>query len=154
MKQEPARSLPAPIDFSSRIGIIHSSYYGEEVGALVAGARRVLLGSGLPPSSIKTYAVPGSFEIPLLGAALAEAGEVEALIGLGVIVEGQTHHARLIAEQAARGMMEVQLRHGIPFAFEVLYVDDLALARARLDRGEEAARAVLQFLAQLRSIGR
>ena len=149
MKQTPPPSPLPRINRGWRIGIVHATYYKEEVGVLVDGAVQILRDAGLPPANIKTFPVPGSFEIPLIGAELARKKEVDALIGIGIIVEGETHHARLIAEQAARGMMDVQVRYGMPFAFEVLYVDDLALVRPRLDRGAEAARAVLHALAQL-----
>lgn len=135
-----------------RIGIVHASFYKVEVEVLVAGARKILEQAGVHPSAIKTYAVPGSFEIPLIGEALAQTGEVDALIGLGIIVQGETHHAELIAAEAARGCMDVQLRHRIPFAFEILHVDNLDLARARLKRGEDAARAVLHSLVLLNQI--
>ncbi|MDD4319041.1 MAG: 6,7-dimethyl-8-ribityllumazine synthase [Candidatus Peribacteraceae bacterium] len=135
-----------------RVGIIHASYYKEEIEALVAGAERALLAHGLLRSHVKRYPVYGSFEIPLVGAALAREKQVDALIGIGIIVEGETHHARLLAEQATRGMMDVQLQYGVPFAFEVLYVDDIAHVRTRLDKGEEAALAVLQSLASLERI--
>ena len=147
-------SLPPPASVHPfwRIGIVHSSFYREEVETLVAGARTVLEQAGVHPSAIRTYAVPGSFEIPLIGEALAQAREVDGLIGLGIIVQGETHHAELIAAEAARGCMDVQLRHRIPFAFEILHVDSLDLARARLGRGENAARAVLHSLALLKQI--
>lgn len=151
MKQETVPFV-GRINRAWRIGIVHSSYYKEETDQLVAGAVRLLRESGIHASNIVTVAAPGSFEIPLLGAELARTKQVDALIGLGIIVEGETHHARLIAEAVTQGMMDVQVRYGVPFAFEVLYVDNLALARARLDRGEEAARAVLQSLAHLRQI--
>ena len=79
---------------------------------------------------------------------------IGALIGLGIIIEGETHHARLLAEQAARGIMDVQLQYGIPFAFEILYVDSLSLARERLDKGREAAYAVPHSLEELKRIRR
>ncbi|MFA6523478.1 MAG: 6,7-dimethyl-8-ribityllumazine synthase [Candidatus Peribacteraceae bacterium] len=153
MKQKnPPLPLPGPVNSSWHVGIIHSSYYKEEVDALVSGAERTLREAGILPGSIRTFSVPGSFEIPLLGEALARTKEVDALIGLGIVVQGETHHAALVAGEAARGIMDVQLRHGIPFAFEILSVDRLELARARLDRGEEAARSVLHSLAQLARI--
>ncbi|MFH1444521.1 MAG: 6,7-dimethyl-8-ribityllumazine synthase [Candidatus Peregrinibacteria bacterium] len=142
-------SLPAHISSGWRIGIIHSSFYPDVVAELVSGAQRVLNDAGIASGNVRTYPAPGSFEIPLIGAALIEAKEVDALIGLGVIVEGETYHARLIAEQAARGMMDLQVRHLTPFAFEILYVHTLEQARARLQKGEEAARTVLHALAQL-----
>jgi 6,7-dimethyl-8-ribityllumazine synthase len=73
-----------------------------------------------------------------------------------VIVRGETHHASLIAEQVARGVMDVQLTENIPFVFEVLSVDDIAHAKQRagstVNRGADAARAALYSLAKLASI--
>lgn len=141
--------LPARISSGWRIGIVHSRYYPEIVAKLIEGAQKVFHDAGIAPGNVRTYAAPGSFEIPLIGAALIEAKEVDALIALGVIVEGETHHASLIAGEAARAIMDLQVRHRIPFAFEILYVRNIGQARERLDRGAEAARAVLHALAQL-----
>lgn len=135
-----------------RVGIIYSSFYKEEIEHMVRGAIETLDAVGIEESHISQYPVPGSFEIPLLGAALAKKKSVDAIIGLGIIVEGETHHARLIAENTARGMMDVQITYAIPFANEVLYVDSLELARERLHKGEEAAISVLHSLAQLASM--
>lgn len=141
------------IDPSWRIGIVFSSYYPEEVRRLVDGARKTLEGAGIPAANIEEYATAGAFEIPLMGSVLAEVKAVDALIGIGIIVQGETEHADLIADACARGMMDVQVRFGIPFAFEVLHVDDLEQAKARAagpdSKGEEAARAVLHSLAQI-----
>lgn len=152
-----SHDLPHIIDPSWCIGIVHSSFYREEIDALVDGAVTLLVEAGVPREHISLHPAPGSFEIPLLGAALAQAQKVDALIGIGIIVEGETHHAALLAKQVARGMMEVQLTYRIPFAFEVLYVKTLAQARERslgaMNKGREAARAVLHSLAELKRIG-
>ncbi|MDD5041880.1 MAG: 6,7-dimethyl-8-ribityllumazine synthase [Candidatus Peribacteraceae bacterium] len=141
--------LPARISSGWRIGIVHSLYYPDIVSKLVAGAQAVFKEAGLAPGNVRTYAAPGSFEIPLIGAALIASKEVDALIALGVIVEGETHHAALIAGEAARAIMDLQVRHRLPFAFEILYVREPEQARARTNRGAEAARAVLHALAQI-----
>ena len=149
MQSPSSPSLPTHISSGWRIGIIHSRYYPDIVSKLIQGAQKVFEEAGIAPSNVRTYAAPGSFEIPLIGAALIEAKEVDALIALGVIVEGETHHAALIAGEAARAIMDLQVRHRLPFAFEILYVRNLSQAQARTNRGEEAARAVLHALAQL-----
>lgn len=123
---------------------------------MVDAAESVLVSSGIYKENISVHTVPGSFEIPLVGSALAKSGKVDALIGLGIIVEGETQHARLLAEQSARGIMDVQLQYEIPFAFEVLYVEDIEQARKRAmgdhNKGKEAAHAVLHSLAKLHTI--
>ncbi|MFH0851773.1 MAG: 6,7-dimethyl-8-ribityllumazine synthase [Candidatus Peregrinibacteria bacterium] len=144
-------SLPLPARISSgwRIGIVHSLCHPELTEKLTESAERVLMEAGLPKGNVRRFPAAGSFEIPLIGASLLKADEVDALIGLGVIVQGETHHAALIAQEAARAMMELQITYRRPFAFEILYVDTLEQARARMNRGEEAARAVLHSLAQI-----
>ena len=156
LHQSHGPSLPKKINPGWRIGIVRSSYYKEEIESLTEGAKSVLLGVGIPEGNIHVYEAPGSFEIPLLGAALAKTDSVDALIGIGIIVEGETEHARLLAENVARGIMDVQINYHIPFAFEVLYVRDLEDARKRStgqqNKGAEAATAVLQSLAELSRI--
>jgi 6,7-dimethyl-8-ribityllumazine synthase len=139
-------------DPSWRIGIVYSSYHPEIVSAMREAAVAELLHSGIHASRISHHPSPGSFEIPLIGRNLAESKSADALIALGVIVQGETHHAELIAAEAARGVMEVQLLYGIPFGFEILHVDDLKLAKERTVRGGEAARSVLRSLAAAHAI--
>ena len=140
------------VDPSWRIGIVYSSFYTEEVEALVASAGVSLQEAGIPSKNITMHPAAGSFEVPLIGAALAEHKKVDALIGLGIIVEGETHHAALLAEETARGIMDTQLKYQTPFAFEILYVDSLKQAQERKDKGREAAHAVLHSLAELKRI--
>ena len=139
-----------------KIALIHSTYYKEEIDALVAGALEVLTAAGISLKKISLHPAAGSFEIPLIGSAVAKAKKADAMIGLGIIVEGETEHARLLAEQTARGIMDVQLQSGIPFAFEVLYVGSLKQAQERShgenNKGKEAARAVLHSLSELKRI--
>jgi 6,7-dimethyl-8-ribityllumazine synthase len=154
--QEGHLSLPAHISSSWRIGIIHSTFHADVVSGLVRGAEECLLQAGISRSNIRLWEAAGSFEIPLVGATLLKSREVDALIGLGVIVQGETHHAELIAKAAAHGIMDLQLQYQVPFAFEILYVDTIAQARARAggegNRGGEAARTVLHSLAQLMAL--
>lgn len=146
------------VEPSWKVGIVASSYYKEEIDALVAAAKETLTKAGIPAGNISVYEAPGSFEIPLIGEALAASENVDALIGFGIIVQGQTKHADLLAAEVARGIMDVQLRHVLPFAFEVLWVENMEQARARCfgehSKGHEAAAAVLKSLAELSKIGR
>lgn len=150
-------SAPAPkADSSWRIGIVYSTFYKEEVDALIAGAKEALISAGLPADNITLHQVAGSFEIPLLGSVLAKEKKVDGLIGLGIIVEGETEHGKLVADAAAKGMMDVQVQYQVPFAFEILYVRALQQAKERAsgehNKGAEAARAVVHSLAQIQKL--
>jgi 6,7-dimethyl-8-ribityllumazine synthase len=142
----------ANVDPAWRIGIVHTLYNAADVAPMRATAREALLAAGIPQANITEYEAPGAFEVPLIGGALAKEGMVDGLIGLGIIVQGDTAHADHLARETARGLMDVQLSTGIPFAYEILHVDSLRQAAERADKGAEAALAVLHSLAQLRAI--
>ena len=156
MQTNPIQKFPAKINPAWRIGIVHAEWHAEEVKGLLEGAQATLLTAGISASHISLHPAAGSFEIPLIGNALATEKKVDALIGFGIIVEGETHHAQLLVRAVAQGIMDVQLKHGIPFAFEVLYVQDIEQARARSHpkdgKGAEAAYAALHSLAELHRI--
>lgn len=156
MKERSPHSPLTAIDPTWRFGIIASTYHREVVDALVTGAKTFFTSAGIAEANITVYDAPGSFEIPLIGAALARTRAVDALLGFGVIIQGETHHARLLAETVARAMMHVQTSELIPFAFEVLYVDSLDQAIDRTkgedNKGIEAARATLRSLDTLRTL--
>jgi 6,7-dimethyl-8-ribityllumazine synthase len=135
-----------------KIGIVHSTFYKEEIDALITSALTVFKNAGITEENITLYPVPGSFEIPLVGSVLAKEKKVDALIGLGIIVQGDTRHADMLASAVTQGMMDIQVRYHIPFAFEVLYVDSIQQAQERSDKGREAANAVMQSLALISKI--
>jgi len=151
MKQSSKAALPE-VNPAWRIGIVAATFYKEEIDELVANAKVALTKAGIPESNIVLYPVAGSFEIPLIGSAIAKAKKADALLGFGIIVQGETKHADLLATETTRGIMSVQLEYSIPFAFEVLWVQNLEQAQARVSKGEEAAHAVLHSLAQLKRI--
>ncbi|MGH2468829.1 MAG: 6,7-dimethyl-8-ribityllumazine synthase, partial [Chloroflexota bacterium] len=100
--------------------------------------------------------VPGSYEIPLVAAELARAGQYDAIIALGCVIQGSTRHADLVTTEVARGIAEVSRAHRLPVLFEVIAADSLevALDRAgrKLNRGSEAAEAALQMISLLRQM--
>lgn len=152
MKSDTVFELPAQIEPSWKIGIVTAQFHADCTHAMADAAVQTLEQAGISSAGITKYEVLGSFEIPLLGAALAKSRTVDALIGLGVIVQGETFHADHLAREAVRGMMDIQLQYGIPFAYEILHVHTLVDAQERKGKGKEAAIAVLHSLAELARI--
>ena len=144
--------LPDKVDPSWRIAIVHALYYKEEVMAMVATAKDALLEAGIPERNISLFPVFGSSEVPLIGAALARRKSVDAVIGLGIIVQGETAHAGDLSRAVAGGIMDVQVQYGMPFAYGVLHVTGIAQAKERPEKGRECAFAVLHSLAQLKRL--
>ncbi len=151
-------SIPVgKVDTGWRIGIVRSVWHPECVDAMVAGAKAELQKLGVPKENIFVVEAPGSFEVPLLCQWAIRERKADAVIAFGVVVQGETHHARLVAEQAAAGIMKVQLETGAPVAFEILFVDKIEHAQARSGgehgKGPLAARTVLTTLAKLKHLG-
>ena len=100
------------------------------------------------------FDVPGAFELPLAASYLAASGRYDGVACLGAVIRGETDHYDYVCAETARGLMDVQLRTGVPCSFGVLTVDnmDQALARTgggKRDQGAHAAEAVVA-LARLR----
>jgi len=104
--------------------------------------------------------VPGSFELPVVAAALAEMG-YEAVVALGVVIRGGTPHFDYVCNAATDGLARVALDHGVAVGFGLLTCDteEQALDRAGLegsreDKGYEAAAAALLTATTLKRVRR
>lgn len=126
---------------------------------LWAGARRGLVALGVEEADVTEIWVPGAFEVPLAAKVLAESGRVDAVLGLGCVIRGETTHYESVSGECASGLQRVQLDTGVPAVFGVLTTENLdqALVRSQDPRGhnvgEEAAATAVEMartLARLR----
>jgi 6,7-dimethyl-8-ribityllumazine synthase len=137
-----------------RIAIVVSRFNEEVCKRLLRGALGALEEHGvLEPD---TFWVPGSLELPVTALALAERGNHDAIVCLGCVIRGETYHFELVANQAAAGIMQVQLDTGVPVAFGVLTTEDKEQALARSgpknNKGAEAAEAAIEMANLMREI--
>jgi len=127
-----------------------ATFYEELAQKLVEGAQRVFSEAG---ASVVVHEVPGAFELPLAARYCAESGRYAGVACLGAVIRGETDHYEYVCDQAASGITRVGLDTGVPCAFGVLTVENMAQALARVGvkrhQGEDAARAVLR-MAELR----
>lgn len=137
------------------VTILVTSWHSEITEALLQGAERALKESGNEHYTI--IRVPGAFELPLAAKWAAE-DEADAIIALGVVIQGETPHFDYVCDAATQGLTQVQLEYGIPIGFGLLTVDtpQQALDRAGLpdskeDKGAEAVEAAIH-MARLRLI--
>jgi 6,7-dimethyl-8-ribityllumazine synthase len=103
-----------------------------------------------PGASVHLVRVPGSFEIPLGVKLMALQNEFDAILALGVVLQGETAHADLIARSVTAALMNLALEFRIPVIHEVLLLQNEEQAKARclgtkLNRGIEAARAAVSI---------
>jgi 6,7-dimethyl-8-ribityllumazine synthase len=110
----------------------------------------VELRSLAPAATLALHQVPGAFEIPVVVRELASQKRGDAIIGIGVILKGETDHAENLSRSVTDALQRIAVSHGIPVINVVLSFDDESQARARcledeINRGTEAARAAVEI---------
>jgi 6,7-dimethyl-8-ribityllumazine synthase len=143
-----------------RVAVVAASWHTEVMDGLLAGAQRAFDDHKVEAPVV--VRVPGTFELPVVAAALA-AQAYDVVVALGVVIRGGTPHFEYVCNAATDGLTRVALDHQTPVGFGVLTCDDeqQALDRAGLegsreDKGYEAASAALltaQTLKRVRSHG-
>ena len=132
-----------------RIGVVHSRFNEEICNALLEAARAELARLG---AQAEFVAVAGALEIPLALQWLAQSGRFDALAAIGAVIRGDTYHFEVVANESARGVMDVALEFGLPVANGILTTDDEKQALARKDKGAEAIRVAVEMARLRRSL--
>ncbi len=142
----------------ARIAIVASSFNDYITKGLLKACLAELQRQGLQQGQITTVWVPGSFEIPVAALKLAKRKNIDAVICLGAVIRGETYHFEIVANECARGIMQVSLMTGKPVIMGVLTTETVAQAQARAggkgsdNKGRDCARAVLEMIALLKHI--
>lgn len=145
-----AATLPA--DFTAanlKVAIVASRYNDNIVAALIEGACSAWRARGGSEATLRVERVPGAFELPLAAQALAQGGQLDAVVALGCVIRGETAHFDYIAASCANGLQQAMLQTGVPISFGVLTVNTLAqaLERAAADPSNKGAEALETALA-------
>jgi 6,7-dimethyl-8-ribityllumazine synthase len=127
-----------------RFGIVVSEWNHEITDALLKGAVDTLKKYGVAENDIVINHVPGSFELPLGAQFIAEYDDVDGVICLGCVIQGETPHFTYICQGVTQGITQLNLEYNIPFIFGVLTVDNHKQAEDRAggrlgNKGDEAA---------------
>lgn len=156
-------SLDAPqsrgIDGSSfRIGIAAARFNERLVDGMLARVVAGLRAAGVTEANIATIRVPGSHEVPWAAQALVASGGYDCVIGLGVLIAGDTNHHEMVGDSVSHALQQVALTSRVPAINGVIVVNSLAQAEARtigsIDRGVEFANAALEMAALKRKFSR
>lgn len=139
-----------------RFSIVASLFNGKYVQGLIDHANEEL-SSLAPNAAVSLHRVPGAFEIPILVRELAQQKKSDAILALGVILEGETSHADNLARSVTDALQQIAIGYGIPVVNAVLSLKTEKQARARcfgskINRGTEAAQAAVQIANGLRSL--
>ncbi|MBF0504674.1 MAG: 6,7-dimethyl-8-ribityllumazine synthase [Candidatus Omnitrophica bacterium] len=141
------------------LGIVASDFNDFITKRLLNGCLTELHRNGVEDRQITTVWVPGSFEIPVTAYHLARRKEISAVICLGAVIRGDTYHFEVVANECARGVMEVSLLTGKPVIMGVLTTDTVAQAQTRAsskggpNKGRDCACTALAMIALLKNLG-
>ena len=133
-----------------KVGVVTALWNIAITGVLKSGAVNTLLDAGIPEENITIWDVPGSYEL-IYGANKLATDGYDAVICLGVVIQGETRHFDFICDAVANGIANVTIKHNIPVAFGLLTTDNQEQAVERSGgkhghKGEEAAWTVLKLL--------
>lgn len=153
-----APELPQVDGAAFRFGIAAARFNGALIDGLLARVVEVLRRAGAKETNVSVVRVPGSHEVPWAAQALATGGQCDCVIGLGVLIAGDTSHHEMVGESVSHALQQVALRTGIPVINGVMVVNSIAQAEerctGRINRGAEFASAALEMAALKRKFSR
>ncbi len=128
---------------SIRFGIVVANWNTEITSKLLSGAKETLLNYDASASNIFVMEVPGSFEL-VFGAKLMTKKEVDVIICLGSVIQGETKHFDFVCNAISLGIKDLNITLNVPIIFGVLMDNTLQQARDRSggkygNKGIEAA---------------
>jgi 6,7-dimethyl-8-ribityllumazine synthase len=134
--------IPSAAPFS--FGIIVAEWNAEITNALYQGAYKSLIDNGAVDENIVTFTVPGSFELSSGAGILLKKRDLDAVICLGCVIQGETRHFDFICNAVANGITNVAIKYSKPVIFGVLTTDNQQQAIDRAggkhgNKGDEAA---------------
>jgi 6,7-dimethyl-8-ribityllumazine synthase len=154
----PAHGVPDLPDLDAsgvRLAIVASTWHEKICDALLENAIRVAKSSGVRKPTV--VRVLGAIEIPVVAQELARTHD--AVVALGVVIQGQTPHFDYVCDAVTQGLTRVSLDAGTPVANGVLTTnnEEQALDRAGLpssaeDKGAQATAAALSTALTLRQL--
>ena len=140
-----------------KFGIVCARFNDFFVSKLLDGAVDVIVRHGGDAKQIGVAYVPGSYEIPFAVKKLLATGKYDAVIALGVVIQGATPHAGYINSEVAKCLAQLGLESGVPVTYGLITADNLDQAVERSgskagNKGGDAARAAIEMVNLTRSI--
>ncbi|MFS4415739.1 6,7-dimethyl-8-ribityllumazine synthase [Maribacter sp. 2307ULW6-5] len=135
-----------------RFGLVVSQWNPEITEGLYQGAEAALLDCGALAGNLHRLNVPGSFELPFGCKKLIDWGEVDAVIAIGSVIQGETKHFDFVCSATAQGIMDLNVQTKVPVIFCVLTDNTMEQAKDRSggrhgNKGTEAAIAAIEMAA-------
>lgn len=148
-----------PNVFSYKIGIVTSEWNNDITFAMRDGAIETLINHGVSEKNIIQKLAPGTYELALAAQWLFEYSDVDAVVCIGNVIQGETRHFDFVCEAAAQGIKDVSLKYNKAAIFCVLTDNNKQQSIDRSggkhgNKGVEAAVAALKMVALQKSLQR
>ncbi|MEA5427250.1 6,7-dimethyl-8-ribityllumazine synthase [Arcicella lustrica] len=137
---------------NKKFAMVVAEWNEEVTNALAAGAHKTLLAYGAKEENVIRVNVPGSYELTFAAQKMAQKSDIDAVICIGCVIQGETKHNDYINNAVAQGLTTVSLKYDKPVIFGVLTpnTEQQALDRAggiHGNKGDEAAITAVKMLA-------
>ena len=127
---------------TKKVLIVSANYYKDISNGLIKSSKKTL-----PKNyNIKIINVPGVFEIPVTIAKNIK--KFDAFIALGCVIKGQTPHFDFISQASTNAIMHLSINSKKPIGNGIITCLNMSQAKARKNKGAEAAKATLSILSQ------
>ena len=127
---------------NKKILIVLANYYKDISDGLLKSALKNIPSSG----RIKIIRVPGVFEIPITISKNSK--KFDAVLALGCVIKGQTPHFDFISQASTNAIMGISVSQKKPVGNGIITCLNMKQAKARKNKGAEAANAVVTILKQ------
>jgi len=108
---------------SFRFGIVVSEWNPEITRNLSKGAIETLIDCGAIKENIISWDVPGSFELVFGCKKMIQSQQLDAIIAIGNVIQGETKHFDFVCEGVTQGIVDLNIKHDVPVIFCVLTDD-------------------------------
>ncbi len=133
-----------------RFGIVVSEWNDKITEGLYEGALEALIDCGTQQDNIVRWNVPGSFELTYGCKKMIETLDVDAVIAIGSVIQGETKHFDFVCSATAQGIKDLNVQTNTPVIFCVLTDNTMQQAIDRSggihgNKGAEAAIAAIKM---------
>jgi 6,7-dimethyl-8-ribityllumazine synthase len=140
-----------------KFGIVVADWNAEITHELLRGAYETLIANGAKEDNILVKHVPGSFELIIGGQFMAEYADLDGVICLGCVIQGDTPHFTYVCQGVTHGIAELNMNYNIPFIFGLLTTNTFEQAKDRAggkhgNKGVEAAVTAIKMAALQREM--
>ena len=134
-----------------KIGIVVSEWYWEEITSkMLKEAENVARKEKV---EVEVFKAPGSFDLPLPAKKFLRRKDIDGVVTLGAVIEGDTDHDKVISHSLAKTLQELSLEFEKPVMLGVNGPKmNWEQALARISRSGEVMKACIEMIRKIKGM--